>query len=312
MLKVLAAFLFAPLCVAAQEPRAPAGVDVAALVSEARKNGEAMSRRVFEYSWTTQTRVRRLNKRGRVVQESWQGHEAYPLPGRSFVVQKLVSENGRPLAPARAAKEQRRVNAELAQAELAAAVFADSLSTTQEITGCPAFGVWTALSEPGGKTASFGVSDFLCFAEFAAPRVEQRGGRDVVVLAFRPREGFAPPSPEKAAFAKLVGLLWIDAADKVVSRVEAWLAEDPRAADPRALAPSDAALVFEDVRLPSGMWARGLRYVNTTRNPAAFNGLNVEWRQEFADYRRYYTEFRQYEIVSPRKSQTPPEPRREP
>ena len=67
MLKVLAAFLFAPLCVAAQEPRAPAGVDVAALVSEARKNGEAVSRRVFEYSWTTQTRVRRLNKPGGVV-----------------------------------------------------------------------------------------------------------------------------------------------------------------------------------------------------------------------------------------------------
>ena len=306
--RAAAALLLLPLVLCAGRARAQqkagAEADVPSLVAAALKNGEAMSRRVFEYSWATKTQVRHMNKRGRVVRETSQGHEAYPLPGRSFVVQKLVSENGRALAPKRAAKEQQRVESELRHAELVAATFSDNLKATEEITGCTAFGIWTTLTEAGGKLVTLGVSDFLCFGEFGSPRVERRNGREAVVLTFRPRAGFKPPSSEKAAFSKLVGMVWIDAADRVVSRVEAWAVDDPRAADPRRFAASEAAVVFEDQRLPTGMWARGLRYVNTSKNPAAFNGLNMEWRQEFTDYRRYYTEVREYQFESPQKSQT--------
>jgi len=93
------------------------------------------------------------------------------------------------------------------------------------------------------------------------------------------------------------------AADRVVARVEAWLAADPRSADPLAMKTEDAAVVFEDARLAAGMWVRRLRYVNTTREPAAFNNLNLEWRQEFADYTRYHAEFKRYDFDAPPKSQ---------
>ena len=287
--------------------------DVPALVAAAQRNGESMYRRAFEYSWSSKTHVRRLNKRGRVVNETSQEHEVYPLAGRAFVVQKLVGENGQPLQPKRAAREQQRVNAELAQADLIAAAFADSLAAAMESTGCTSFGIWTVLNAPGGKETSFGVSDFLCFGEFSSPRVERVGGRDAIVLDFRPRAGFTPPSLDKSPFARLVGRVWIDAADKVVTRVEAWLAADARGgADPRALSRADAVLLFEDARLPTGMWVRALRYVNTTREPAAFNGLNMELRQEFTDYKRYYAEVKQYVLESPQKSETPQPPQPKP
>lgn len=314
------AALFALLCLCAPHARAQnadarraaAPPDVPALIAAAQRNGEALSRRMFEYSWRSQTLIRHMNKRGRVVRESAQGHEVYPLPGRAFVVQKLVTENGQPLPAKRAAKEDRRVKAELAHAELLAATFADAFTATEQVTGCPAFGIWTVLNAPGGAPTSFGISDFLCFGEFSAPRVEQREGREMVVLSFRPRADFTPPAPEKSPFARLVGLVWVDSADKVVARVEAWLVDDPRRADPRTLRAEDAAVVFEDARLTAGMWVRRSRYVNTSRNPAAFNGLNLEWRQEFADYTRYHAEFKQYNFDAPPKSPPSQETPRQP
>lgn len=297
------AALFALLFLSATLARAQAVADVPALVAAAQRNGEAMSRRVFEYSWKSQTFVRQWNKRGRALREMAQGHEVYPVPGRDFVVQKLVSENGQPLPPKRAAKEERRFTAELAHAELVTAAFPDAFSAAREASGCPAFGIWTVLNQPGAQAASFGISDFLCYGEFTRARTEQRGGREMIVLAFRPRADFKPPSREKSPFARLVGLVWIDAADLVVARVEAWLAADPRRADPLAMQAADAAVVFEEARLPAGMWVRRLRYVNTSREPAAFNNLNLEWRQEFADYTRYQAEFKHYDFDAPPKSQ---------
>ena len=239
--RIAAAVVFAALCVlcarlaAGQEGAAARTLDIDALVRDCQRDGEALSRRVFDYSWTGRTFARRTNRRGRALKETVQTHEVFPLPGRDFVVQRLVAENNQPLAPKRAAKEQRRIVTEMAQAELLAATFAEEFNTATGASDCPAFGVWTTLGGYGGHTPiSFGYSDILCYGEFSSPAFERRGGRETVVLSFRPRAGFTPPSEEKAPFAKPVGLVWIDLQDRVVVRAEEWVADDARPADPRS------------------------------------------------------------------------------
>lgn len=283
-------------------------IDVPKLIRSAQLNGEAMSKRVFDYSWKSKTLMRQF-KRGKLLKEVEQDHEVYPAPGLTFVVQELVKENGLPLSPKRAAKEQKRVESELARAEIAQATFSDDATPTEDKDGCRAFGIWTVLNGIGGKETSLGISDFLCFASFSSPQIGRKDGRDTVILHFRPRDGLISLAKEKTPFAKLAGVIWIDVKDKVVAHIEAWPVDNPRQIAEQDSSPVGATIVFDDMRLPDGMWVRRARYIDTRKDPLAFNGLNLEWKQEFSGYQRYFTEFKDYKIEEPKeppKSAKPP------
>ena len=172
--------------VAAQTP-APK-IDVPKLIRSAQLNGDAMSKRVFEYSWRSKTLVRQF-KRARLQNEVEQEHEVFPAAGLTFVVQRLVKENGLPLSAKRAAKEEKRVEAVLTQSDLTQATFSDRTDSDANKTGCPTFGIWTVLNGTGGKETSLGISDFLCFASFLSPHLELKGGRDTVILLFAHETG---------------------------------------------------------------------------------------------------------------------------
>lgn len=284
-----------------------AKLDVAKLIHSAQLNGEIMSKQVFDYSWKSKTHVRQF-KRTKLLQDVEQDHEVYPAPGLTFVVQKLVKENGLPLSAKRAAKEQKRVEAALMQSELTQATFSDDTNPAANKSGCPTFGIWTVLNGTGGKETSLGISDFLCFASFSAPRLERREERDTVVLLFRPQDGLISLPKEKTPFAKLAGTIWIDLKDKVVTRVEAWPVENAREVTNQNLPPAPAPIVFDDMRLANGMWVRRSRYIDTRKNPLAFNGLNLEWKQEFSGYQRYFAESKDFKIEEPQETneQKPP------
>ena len=268
-------------------------VDLPKLIRAAQLNGEIMSKRVFDYSWKSATLIRKY-KRSRLQNTIEQVHEVYPAPGLTFVAQKLVKENGLPLSAKRAAKEQKRIDAELRTAEISQSIFAEATSATADQTGCPTFGIWTVLNATGGKETSLGVSDFLCFASFSSPQVERKDGRETVVLLFQPRDGLISLAKEKTPFTRLAGRVWIDLKDRIVTRIEAWPIGTGVA--PATLPSESAAVVFDDMRLDDGTWVRRLRYIDTRKDPQAFNGLNLEWKQEFSDYKRYYTEFKDLKI----------------
>jgi hypothetical protein len=290
------------LGVEAQTPAAK--IDVPKLIRSAQHNGEIMSKQVFDYSWKSKTLVRQFDKRGKVSKETEQDHEVYPSPGLTYVVQKLVRENGLPLSAKRAAKEQKRVESDLTRAQIAEATFSDAATTTEDKSGCRAFGIWTVLNGPGGRETSLGISDFLCYADFFSPRVESRNGRETVILQFRPRGGLISLPKEKTPFAKLAGAIWIDVKDKVVTHIEAWSGDNPGQTSDRD-SQAAAPLVFDDMRLPDGMWVRRLRYIDTRKDPLAFNKLNLEWKQEFGEYKRYFTEFKDYKIEEPKEPEKP-------
>jgi hypothetical protein len=270
-------------------------IDIPKLIRAAQLNGEANSKKVFDYSWKSKTLIEEF-KRSRLLKKVEQEHEVYPSRGITFVVQKLVAENGAALPPKRAAKEQKRVDAELIHAELAANLRAEGETTAAKRTGCPTFGIWTVLDGVSGKPASLGVSDFLCFGKFSSPRVERKDGRDTVVLLFRPRDNLNSLAKDKTPFSKLVGVMWIDLKDKIVSRIEAWTVEKPGPLTERELQANPPTLVFDDMRLADGTWVRRSLAINTRTDPKAFNNLNLECKQEFSSYVRYYTEFKDIKI----------------
>ena len=100
--------------------------------------------------------------------------------------------------------------------------------------------------------------------------------------------------------------MWIDLRDKIVTHVEAWPVEDPREITTQNLPSGPASIMFDDMRLADGMWVRRSRYVDTRKDPVAFNGLNLEWKQDFSGYQRYFTESKDYKIEEPKEP--PPSP----
>jgi hypothetical protein len=58
------------------------------------------------------------------------------------------------------------------------------------------------------------------------------------------------------------------------------------------------------------MWVRRTRYIDTRKDPLAFNGLNLEWKQEFGSYLRYFTEFKDYKVEEPKERKEPKPPGR--
>jgi hypothetical protein len=289
--------IFGSLSVTAQTSAAK--IDVPKLIRAAQLNGELMSKRVFEYSWKSKTLVRQF-KRTRLQKEVEQDHEVYPAPGVEFVVQKLVSENGLPLSAKRAAKEQKRLEAELIRADITQATFSEELGAAANKTGCPTFGIWTVLNGAGGSETSLGISDFLCFNTFSASRVERKDGRETIILLFHPQAGLIPPAKEKTPFTKLRGVMWIDLKEQIVTHVEAWLVDNTEAVEKIPSGPAE--IIFDDMRLPDGTWVRRSRYVDTRKDFRAFNGLNLEWKQEFSNYQRYTTELKGVQIEEPKAS----------
>ena len=175
--------------------------------------------------------------------------EVFPISHREPVM-KLISENGVPLAGERAAKEQKRVEEEFAKAER------DKDKNEQKVEKRRAERQRKrAAKAKKGDDDEIGISQFLRVCEFVSPRHERFRDRDAVVFDFRPPPGFKSSNRQEDLISKLVGVVWIDPADKQVIRLEARLAEVFKMGGGLLvnLKPG-AAVVMEQTRMVEGVW----------------------------------------------------------
>src|SRR5215216_1194107 len=157
-------------------PGATENLDITALLLEVGRNQDEIEKRVSEYAFKQTETDREINSKGELKKETVKVYEVYPLPNRE-PVQKLISENGVPLSPERAAKEDRRVQEEFGRAEREKEK--DEKRVAQR----------RAAREKKGAEGT-AISPFLKACEFVTPRRELLSGRETIVFDFRPRAGF--------------------------------------------------------------------------------------------------------------------------
>ncbi|HEX7334764.1 MAG TPA: hypothetical protein VF290_24895 [Pyrinomonadaceae bacterium] len=272
-------------------PSATETLDVAALLLEVGKNQDEIEKRVSEYAFKQTEIDREINGKGELKKETVKVYEIYPLPNRE-PVQKLISENGVPLSPERAAKEDRRVQEEFAKAEREKEK--DEKKEAQR------------RAEREKKRAegdeSTDISQFLKACEFVSPRREMLSGRETIVFDFRPRPGFKPKTREESLIAKLIGVVWIDPVDKQVIRLEARLAEGFKMAGGLlvSLKPG-AALVMEQTRMDQGVWLPRFAQVNLSVKVLLFGGGDYNKTIEWSEYRHFAGDVKGYKIEAPAK-----------
>ena len=270
-------------------PAATEKLDVAALLREVAQNQNATENRVAEYSFKQTETDREINSKGELKKQTVKVYEIFPLPNRE-PVEKLISENGVPLSPERAAKEEKRVHEEFHKAERekekdaqrAARRRAEREKKNEEDDGNPA------------------ISLFLRACDFVSPRREVFEGRESIVFDFRPRAGFKPKTREESLIAKLVGVAWIDPVDKQVMRLEARLAEGFKMAGGLlvSLKPG-AALVMEQTRMEQGVWLPRFAQINLSVKVLLFAGGDFNKTIEWSDYKHFSGDVKDYKIEAP-------------
>jgi hypothetical protein len=260
---------------AAFDPPADASLDIAALLRELSANQREVDRRVDDYTFTRKVTERELNDRGEVKKEKVLVYEVYPVAGVTWV-QKLVAENGRPLSPERAAEEAKRATEELEKA-------ARELDKRERRRAERA-----AKGREEEEDDRVGIADFLSACEFISPRRERFRDRDAIVFDFRPRPGFKPKTRAETLASKLSGVVWIDPEERHVIRLEARLIEGLKVSGWMGVTVRPgSAFVFEQTRLPDGVWLPRFSQINASAKVLFVAGMQVNRINEFGDYKRF-------------------------
>jgi len=103
------------------------------------------------------------------------------------------------------------------------------------------------------------------------------------VFDFRPRPGFKPSNRQEDLISKLVGVAWIDPADKQVMRLEGRLAEGFKMAGGLLvnLRPG-AAFVMEQTRMVEGVWLPRMAQINLSVKVLLFGAATITRRSNGA------------------------------
>ncbi|HEX4947559.1 MAG TPA: hypothetical protein VFZ34_12895 [Blastocatellia bacterium] len=245
-----------------------AALDIPALIRTADHNGTMMHQRLPEYTYMQKRITRELAERGR-IRERERLYEAYPMrmPNRHRHVIILVSVDGVPLTPERAAQERAAAVDRMEQVE-------------RNETGTDSADRYVAVGidiSPDGAGVFFGISQFLRQCEFSAPRRTHIDNREAIVLTFRPRADVVF-APREKYIQQLIGEVWIDAVDKVVTRLEARLPER-----------ETTVACYEQMRLPDGLWVPRQIRLNALGQAQRFNGVEKEMIFEFSEYHHFST-----------------------
>lgn len=282
-------------------PRGGDSPNVVALLREVGRNQDEIEKRFTEYSFRQKETSREINDKGELKKETAKVHEVFPIANRAPIM-KLISENGVELSGERAAKEQKRVEEEFLKAER------DKDKNEERVQKRRA--ERQRKREASGKEdGDVTISQFLKIHEFVSPRIERFRNRDAVVFDFRPRPGFKPSNREESLISKLVGVAWIDPADKQVMRLEARLAEGFKMAGGLLvnLRPG-AAFVMEQTRMTEGIWLPLFAQINLSVKVLLFGGGDYNQAIEWSDYKHFSGDVGDYKLDAPNQIETTRKP----
>jgi len=288
------------------EPPSDSSLDIPALLRELSKNQDEDDKRINDYTFTQKITERELNDRGELKKEKVSVYEVYPVADYGWV-RKLVSENGAPLAPERAAKEEKRAGEELEKAEREAPKNKEKREQKRAERRAKRKAKSGDGAE-GDEDDDVGISTFLRACEFVSPRRERFRERDVIVFDFRPRAGFRASTQGESIVSKLSGVIWVDPAERQVARLEARLVDTFKVGGGLlASVKSGSAFVFEQTRLPEGIWLPRFAQINASARVLLFAGMSINQTEEYSDYKRFSTKAGEEKLDRPKeKPETKP------
>jgi hypothetical protein len=155
-------------------------------------------------------------------------------------------------------------------------------------------GIWR-----GGAVLDPGT--FLTGCELKFLRREQNGGRETLVFTYTPRPEVRFSDDQKYV-AQLNGLIWIDAQDRILTRVAGWPVGAGATIDESDSPTANQrppAVYFEMVRLPGGDWLPSVTRINGADYPKLFDRDSADMTFTYGEYKRFGTQVKDVELGAP-------------
>jgi hypothetical protein len=286
-------------------------VDIPALMKEAicKGAGDMLS----EYSYVMNNRGRSIDKKGQTKEGSTTYEVFIPTlksgtRGKGVLV--VTARDGVPVAAAELEKSRREAGERLEKAEEKNAREKPSPPPTDSsVKGMLPLGMYTSTTSNRStllkkSSASLGIHTFLKTCELTLTRRGSSDGREIMIFSFVPRPEAQFNDNEKY-IAQLTGEIWIDAQDRIVTRLTGW--PTPVAVTPGLTNPLPAsgerppAVYVEMQRLPEGIWLPRVVRINGADYPTLFDGITFESISIFSNYIRFSTEIKDVKVNSASK-----------
>src|SRR2546425_897365 len=308
--------------VPASIPAAGAGeVEIPALVKEAICKGAGDM--LIDYTFVTNSSKRAKDKKGEVREERTTYEVFIPtlksgMHTRGILV--VTSHNGIPVPPKELEKERLRAAERIEKEEdkIARATPTPTGTTANSVQGMLPLGMYTSTGITreafGVKRGSvvLSVQTFLKTCELTLARREQIEGRETLIFKFAPRPDAQFADNEKY-IAQLGGEIWIDARDRIVSRLVGWPVSEPllaaaSAKDSEATnksAPAGAAgerppaVYVEMMRLRERIWLPRVNRINGADYPTLFDGITTDSTSTYSNYIRFSTDVKDVKLEPP-------------
>jgi hypothetical protein len=282
-------------------------IDIRALRMEAICKGAGDM--LIEYTYVMHVNAREKDKKGNTKVETTTYEVFIPtlksgMHARGILL--VTNHNGVPVPPDELEKERLRTGERLEREEnkIARADAAPSAEGEQP-KGMLPVGMYTHTAfnrsafgiRRGG--VAFAVDDFLETCDLTLLRREDKDGREVLVFRLKP-EAEAQFGPNEKYITQLTGEIWIDAKDRIATRLMAW----PR--DPKASATASAttsadrppAVYAEMMRLRDGTWLPRVIRINGADYPALFDHITTDITWTYSNYLHFSTEVEDYKLKS--------------
>lgn len=285
-------------------------VDIPALVKEAICKGAGDM--LAEYSYVMNNHGRSIDKKGK-IHEGSTTYEVFIPTLKSGMLGKgvmlVIARDGVPVPPAELEKTRREAGERLENAEEKNARERPSAPppTNSSVNGMLPLGMYTDTTSNRStlfkkSSAKLAIHTFLKTCELTLTRRDKQDGRDILVFSFVPRPDAQFNDNEKY-IAQLTGEIWIDAQDRIVTRLIGWPAMvvvvPGSNKPPSAQGDKPPAVHVEMQRLPEGVWLPRVVRINGADYPTLFDGIAFESISTFSNYIRFSTEIKDVKTNTP-------------
>jgi hypothetical protein len=238
-------------------------LDAATMLREVEAHQKQLDKVRENYTFRAVQTTRWLDSSGNTKKVETEEHEVFFVNGER--VQKLVRKDGKDLTPDQARKEQDRVNKEVLK-----------------------------ISKPGYSNPDkdeITVSRLLQIVTFSRPRRVGLNGRDTIAFDFAGDPHAKTHGRGEDALKKVSGTIWIDEADREVSRMSATLDENYHVGfGLLASVAKGSNVVFDQALIRNEAWLPTAIALHLQARALLVAGFRAEIDIRFDQYKKFQTD----------------------
>lgn len=259
--------------------------DIPSLLKELQANEDHIEEILENYTYKQTNTMRELGKDGILRDKESETYQISFYKGNR--IRRLIAKNGKPLSANDQEKEDKNVQERVTEIEKELAK--KEARTVQQ----------SANGTPDEDNRRISISEVLRASNLLNPRREQFRGREVIVFDFEPNPDFDFKNARSFLrfFGKTAGVMWIDAKDKQVARVEAVLFDNYKIGGGfLANLKKGAAFTLENDRINNEVWLPSMADINLSVKVLLVKGININQIIKYSDYQKFNTEVKDSKV----------------